>query len=175
MLKFMPRLRNAEVPLIMLLGWYPDFAARLEEVLPLGLADLVLRDDLVRYCPWVAPSNAEKKVLRIGSYIQDRAVHARRLQRLRVRLTSAKCSLMHAVGALNISTTASGVRTSLVRGKKSETYGWRFDTEGRDSERFDAKCRDHGLLVPGNAVRTDSVLRSASLVCEEGWEEPGSF
>lgn len=126
MLKFMPRLVKIEVPMTMLLGWHPDFAAKLEEVLPHGIMDLTLRDDLIRYCPWVAPSNAEKKVTRIAEYIQGRAFHATQLESLKIRLTSAKRSLVHSVGALNISTTGRGSETTLVRGKKSETYGWRF-------------------------------------------------
>lgn len=127
MLKFMPRLVKVEVPMTMLLGWHPGFAAKLEEVLPHGIEDLTLRDDLVCYCPWVAPSNAEKKVMRIAEYIQGRTFHATHLKSLKVRLTSAKRSLVHSVGALNISTTARGSNTSLTRGKKSETYCWQFE------------------------------------------------
>lgn len=152
MLKFMPRLRKVEVPMIMLLGWHPNFAARLEEVLPHGLVHLTLRDDLVRYCPWVAPLNAEKKVLRIGEYIKGRKLHATQLQSLNVRLTSAKCSLAHSVGALNTSTTGSG-DTSIIRGKKSETYGWRFLTG------------QSGLTSPTEpcyASRKDSAFRPLS-------------
>jgi hypothetical protein len=157
MLKFMPRLTKVEVPMTMLLGWHPSFAPKLDEVLPQGIVDLTLRDDLVRYCPWVAPSNASKKVLRIAEYIQARAFHAPHLQSLRVRLTSAKRSLVHAVGALNIATTARGSRTSLARGKKSETYGWRFDK---------APPALASATSSGHAARKDSVFRPMSPLFE---------
>ncbi|KZM25182.1 uncharacterized protein EKO05_0008481 [Ascochyta rabiei] len=153
MLKYMPRLVKAEVPMIMLLGWYPDFAAKLEEVLPHGIADLTLRDDLVRYCPWVAPANAERKVLRIGEYIKGRAFHATHLDSLRVRLTSAKRSLGRSVGALNLSTTGRGSCTSLVRGKKSETYGWRFEK---------VKSASTSPVSVSQTARKDSVFRPKS-------------
>lgn len=165
MLKFMPRLAKVEVPMIMLLGWYPNFAAKLEEVLPQGLSDLTLRDDLVRYCPWVAPLNAETKVVRIAEYIQGRALHAAHLESLRVRLTSAKRSLAHSIGALSVSTCGRGSSTGLVRGKKSVTYAWRFE-------------RAHAAAVSGptttsyHAARKDSVFRPMSPLfescCAEG-------
>ncbi|KAJ4378988.1 hypothetical protein N0V86_005865 [Didymella sp. IMI 355093] len=157
MLKFMPRLTKLEVPMTMLLGWHPDFAAKLEEVLPPGIIDLTLRDDLVRYCPWVAPSNAEKKVMRIAEYIQGRLFHATHLQSLKVRLTSAKRSLVHSVGALNISTTGRGSKTSLTRGKKSETYGWWFEK---------APPTPTSLTTSGHTARKDSVFRPMSPLFE---------
>ncbi|KAJ4343100.1 hypothetical protein N0V95_006770 [Ascochyta clinopodiicola] len=166
MLKYMPRLLKAEVPMIMLLGWHPDFAAKLEEVLPHGLAELTLRDDLVRYCPWVAPVNAERKVGRIAEYIQGRAFHATRLESLRVRLTSAKRSLGQAVGALSLSTTGRGSCTSLVRGKKSETYGWRFEKVGSATT---------SPVAVSHTARKDSVFRPMSPLFETCWSEVSFF
>jgi hypothetical protein len=167
MLKFMPRLTKAEIPITMLLGWHPNFAAKLEEVLPHGLTDLVLRDDLVRYCPWVAPSNAQKKVLRIAEYIQGRAFHATQLTALKVRLTSAKCSLRDAVRALNTATTGKGSETSVLRGKKSETYAWRFE-----------KARA-GIASPTGVchavARKDSVFRPMTPLFESCWPEANFF
>lgn len=157
MLKFMPRLTKVEVPMTMLLGWHPNFAAKLEEVLPHGIVDLTLRDDLVRYCPWVAPSNAEKKVMRIAEYIQDRSFHAAQLQSLKVRLTSGKRSLVHSVGALNISTTGRGNNTSLTRGKKSETYGWKFKKVHPTPTSPTTAC---------STARKDSVFRPMSPLFE---------
>ncbi|KAF3041512.1 hypothetical protein E8E12_003980 [Didymella heteroderae] len=166
MLKFMPRLAKIEVPMTMLLGWYPNFAARLEEVLPHGIVHLTLRDDLVRYCPWVAPSNAEKKVMRIAEYIQGRAFHAAHLQSLKVRLTSAKRSLVHSVGALNISTTGRGSTTSLTRGKKSETYGWQFEM---------AKPTLTSPTTVCHTARKDSVFRPMSPLSESCWPDANFF
>ena len=166
MLKFMPRLVKAEVPMIMLLGWYPNFAAKLEEVLPHGIVDLTLRDDLIRYCPWVAPLNAEKKVVRIGEYIQGRALHATHLQSLKVRLTSAKRCLVHSVGALNISTSGRGSITSLVRGKKSETYGWRFEKVPSVIASPTTSC---------HTARKDSVFRPMSPLSDTCWSESNFF
>lgn len=166
MLKFMPRLVKVEVPLIMLLGWYPNFAAKLEEVLPHGIVDLTLRDDLVSYCPWVAPSNAEKKVTRIAEYIQGRSFHATHLQSLKVRLTSAKRSLVHSVRALNISTTGRGSNTSLTRGKKSETYGWQFEKVQPVVTRPTASC---------HKARKDSVFRPMSPLFESSWPDTYFF
>ncbi|KAF2633157.1 hypothetical protein BU25DRAFT_416431 [Macroventuria anomochaeta] len=166
MLKFMPRLVKVEVPMTMLLGWYPNFAAKLEEVLPHGIVDLTLRDDLVRYCPWVAPPNAEKKVMRIGEYIKGRASHATQLESLKVRLTSAKRSLVHSVGALNVSTSGRGSNTSLVRGKKSETYGWRFEK---------AQSVVASPTTPCHTARMDSVFRPMSPLFESCWPEANFF
>lgn len=130
MLKFMPRLATLQLPMTMLLGWHPAFAPALAEVLPPALARLTLRDDLVRYCPWVAPATAANKVCRIAEYVAGRATHAPRLAELGVRLTSAKCSLGPAVAALSASTNASGSATSCVRGRKSETWRWVFGGVG---------------------------------------------
>lgn len=165
MLKFMPRLAKVEVPMTMLLGWYPNFAAKLEEVLPHGIVDITLRDDLVRYCPWVAPMNAEKKVVRIAEFLQGRAFHATQLESLKVRLTSAKRSLGHSIEALSLSTSGRGSTTSLVRGKKSETYGWRFE-------------KAHPVVTspttPYHGTRKDSVFRPMSPLFESCWPE-GTF
>jgi hypothetical protein len=166
MLKFMPRLVKAEVPMTMLLGWYPDFAAKLEEVLPHGIVDITLRDDLVRYCPWVAPLNAEKKVMRIGEYIQRRALYATQLQSLKIRLTSAKRCLVHSVGALNVSTNGRGTITSLVRGKKSETYGWRFEK---------VPSVVASPTAPYRTLRKDSLFRPMSPRFETCLSEPKFF
>lgn len=165
MLKFMPRLAKVEVPMTMLLGWYPNFAAKLEEVLPHGIVDLTLRDDLVRYCPWVAPTNAEKKVVRIAEYLQGRAFHATQLESLKVRLTSAKRSLVQSIGSLSLLTSGRGSTTSLVRGKKSETYGWRF-------EKMQPVATTPTSLYPG--TRKDSVFRPMSPLFESCWPE-GTF
>ena len=166
MLKFMPRLVRAEVPMIMLLGWYPNFAAKLEEVLPHGIVHITLRDDLVRYCPWVAPSNAENKVIRISEYIKGRTFHATNLESLKVRLTSAKRSLVTSISALSISTTGRGSYTNLVRGKKSETYGWRFE-----------KVQPVATSPTGSShtARKDSVFRPMSPLFESSWTEANFF
>ena len=166
MLKFMPRLTRAEVPMTMLLGWYPNFAANLEEVLPHGIVHITLRDDLVRYCPWVAPSNAEKKVIRIAEYIKGRTFHAANLETIKVRLTSAKRSLVTSVSALSISTTGRGSYTSLVRGKKSETYGWRFEKEQPAAESPIGSC---------HTARKDSVFRPMSPLFESCLTEENFF
>ncbi|KAF1926674.1 uncharacterized protein M421DRAFT_6934 [Didymella exigua CBS 183.55] len=162
MLKFMPRLKKVEVPMTMLLGWYPDFAANLDEVLPHGIIHVTLRDDLVRYCPWVAPPHAAKKVSRIAAYIQDRAFHASHLRSLSVRLTSAKRSLAHAVAALNHATAGGGCTTRLARGRKSETYGWRFDKPPSPTSSI-ASCS-------AARRRQDSVFRPPSPRFGDGWD-----
>jgi hypothetical protein len=166
MLKFMHRLTKVEVPMTMLLGWHPNFAAKLEEVLPHGIVDLTLRDDLVRYCPWVAPSNAEKKVMRIAEYIQGRSFHATHLQSLKVRLTSAKRSLVHSVGALNITSTGRGSKTSLTRGKKSETYGWQFEKAQPTPASPTNAC---------HTARKDSVFRPMPPLFESCWPDANFF
>lgn len=166
MFKFMPRLTKVEAPMTMLLGWHPNFAAKLEEVLPHGIVDLTLRDDLVRYCPWVAPFNAEKKVMRIAEYIQGRSFHATHLQSLKVRLTSAKRSLVHSIGALNISTTGRGSQTSLTRGKKSETYGWQFEKATPTPTSPSTACL---------TARKDSAFRPMSPLFESSWPDANFF
>ncbi|KAF2463660.1 uncharacterized protein BDR25DRAFT_107674 [Lindgomyces ingoldianus] len=89
-LKDMANLRRVEVPMIMILGWFPNFAARLEEVLPSGIQELTLRDDFVKYCPWAVGLNCNKKIRIIGEYIKDRNVHAPKLKTFKIKLVSSR-------------------------------------------------------------------------------------
>lgn len=126
-LKEMPRLTKVEVPMIMFFGWVPRSLAKLEDVLPLSITDLTLRDDFVPFCYWSRPSSRERRIARIGKYIRDRNSHAPHLATLRVRLTSAKACLQDAVRDLSLSTSGTGLETMVLRGKKSETYCWQFE------------------------------------------------
>ncbi|KAF2640565.1 hypothetical protein P280DRAFT_507233 [Massarina eburnea CBS 473.64] len=105
----MPHLTKVEVPAIMFLGWAPNFAAELKEVLPPHLTHLTLRDDFINYCRWAVGFTCHRKVGRIGEYLEQRAFCAKQLRcfcmRLR-RVGAAKGSR----GAVSLDTVASGGR-----------------------------------------------------------------
>ncbi|KAF2182855.1 hypothetical protein K469DRAFT_221841 [Zopfia rhizophila CBS 207.26] len=89
-LKEMKKLTKVEVPMILILGWFSDFAARLEEVLPTGIEELMLRDDFVNFCPWAVGLNCNKKIRLVGEFIEARSVHAPRLNTFKIRLRRSR-------------------------------------------------------------------------------------
>lgn len=60
-LKHMRNLRNIDIPMVTILGWFPAFATRLHEVVPASVEDLTLSDDLLSLCPWVTGFDCFKK------------------------------------------------------------------------------------------------------------------
>jgi len=121
----MKRLSKVEVPLIYILGWFPDTAVRLERALPSNITNLSLRDDIVGYCPWVEGFSCNKKIGHISEYVEARSVHAPQLETLNVRLVGGKSYwLDHAVKALGSSISGPGVsQTSSTEGR-TETHSW---------------------------------------------------
>ncbi|KAF2257806.1 hypothetical protein CC78DRAFT_178516 [Lojkania enalia] len=89
-LREMEQLRKIEIPILFLLGWAPDFAARLHEVLPSGITELTLRDDFVDLCPWATGMNCHKKVGLIGEYMENRSVYAPHLRKFMIRISGMK-------------------------------------------------------------------------------------
>ncbi|KAF2710913.1 hypothetical protein K504DRAFT_500850 [Pleomassaria siparia CBS 279.74] len=126
-LRAMKKLKTVEVPFIFFLGWSPDSAARLEEVLPLDITHLTLRDDFVSHCPWAVGFNCNKKIGLIGEYVEARSVHAPQLYTLKIRLTAAKSDwLYRVVKALNGIISGSGVTTFSTSMPGTEIYTWQF-------------------------------------------------
>jgi hypothetical protein len=109
----------------------------LEELLPETLIVLTLRDDYLAFCSWSRPSSRERRIALIGRYIRSRKSHAPRLRSLKVRLTSAKECLRDAVQKLTLSVDEHEGKTEMLRGTKSETYCWYFETARALSDRPD--------------------------------------
>ncbi|KAL6708376.1 hypothetical protein ACN47E_003300 [Coniothyrium glycines] len=149
-LKQMPRLRVAEVPMAMLFGWLPRSYARLEELLPMNIVELTLRDDFLPFCYWSRPSSRERRISRITKYVKDHDTCAPQLETLKVRLTGSKVSLRDAVRSLNDAIDDATAEHEVVLGRKSETYCWTFPT---------ARATPKRLAL---AERVDSMLRPSS-------------
>ncbi|KAF2878333.1 hypothetical protein BDV95DRAFT_589280 [Massariosphaeria phaeospora] len=128
-LKGMKKLKNVEVPLVMFLGWSPDFAARLDEVLPEHIEDVTLRDDFVRYSPWTLDVNCGQKMGRIEEYVGGRTVHASKLRTLKIKLTAAKKDhwLLEAVKDLRALIGEKGVQHWVSNELVKENYCWQFE------------------------------------------------
>ncbi|KAH7112196.1 hypothetical protein B0J11DRAFT_511983 [Dendryphion nanum] len=94
-LRDMKRLRKIDIPMIMILGWYPDFAPRLEEVMPSAVKHFTLSDDFVSFCPWVQGFSCFKKIGLIGEYLLNREIHAQELRELKLKLTMPRVNLCH--------------------------------------------------------------------------------
>lgn len=127
-----PHLRKVEVPAIMFLGWAPDFAAELKEVLPPNITNLTLRDDMISYCQWAIGYNCYKKVGRISEYLEQRAFSARLLKCFRIRLQNRAENtwLRDAVKDLGMPIGGRGVRYELEKERRAEVHCWHFGGKG---------------------------------------------
>jgi hypothetical protein len=123
----MTKLKKVEIPMIMILGWFPEFAARPEEVFPAGIEQLTLRDDLVNLCPWALGFNCFKKIGLLGEYVSGRQKHASHLRTFNIRLRRPKSNdwLDDAV-ADNTPTFGAGVSHNVLLKPAAETHSWKF-------------------------------------------------
>lgn len=144
-LREMPRLKIVEVPLVMVFGWFPRLSSPLQDVVPPSVQDLTLRDDLIPYCPWsLRHSSCERRIERVGRFIQGRKDVAPNLVSMNLRLTVAKVILRPIVQELR--DVAVNTHMKLIKGAKSETYTWQFQ-----------QAKD-GNNRPRLADRIDSVM-----------------
>ncbi|PSN68369.1 hypothetical protein BS50DRAFT_362160 [Corynespora cassiicola Philippines] len=136
-LKEMQSLRKLDVPMVMFLGWAPEFAAKLDEVLPAGIQHLILRDDFIAYCPWALGNNCTKKVGRIGEYLGSRGTYAPQLETFKVRLTVARTDywLLDAVKDLRTPIKRKSVRYWVVKERRKESHCWRFGSDEEDTRK----------------------------------------
>jgi hypothetical protein len=127
-LKSMKNLKKVELPMVMFLGWYMGFAARLEEVLPSGITHLALRDDFVGFCNWAVGFNCNKKVGLIGEYIEARSVHVPQLEEFKMLLKVMKHDywLSHAVKAMGPPISGQGDEHTHTIEAGTETHAWCF-------------------------------------------------
>ncbi len=133
-LKDMPRLTIVEIPMLMFLGWSLDSSAEMKELLPPSIQTVTLRDDFVDYCPWAVGLSCEKKVGRVGEYIELRASHAPQLQTLKIRLKSSATDntwLIDAVSDLNAPIGGRGVTYVIENEKRANVHCWQFGKELR--------------------------------------------
>ncbi|CAI6330277.1 unnamed protein product [Periconia digitata] len=140
-----PRLQKVEVPAVMFLGWAPEFAAELKEVLPPMITDLTLRDDFISYCQWSVGFNCYKKVGRISEYLEQRAFSAKMLSCFGIRLQNraADTWLRDAVKDLGMPLGGRGVRHELKKERRAEVHCWHFGKgEGERDTRKDS-------IIPG--------------------------
>jgi len=152
-LKEMKSLTKLEVPLVMFLGWSPDFAAELKEVVPRQIRSITLRDDLVPYCPWAIGFTCNKKVNRIGEYLELRAGCAPVLQTFQMRIKhSARENtwLVDAARELGERIDGASVEYAVDMEKRADMHCWGFGA-GRKK-------------VKERASRNDSLMRSESVV-----------
>jgi hypothetical protein len=152
-LKEMKSLTKVEVPMVMFLGWATDFAAELKEVVPRQIRSITLRDDFVPYCPWAVGFTCNKKINRIGEYIELRAGCAPNLQTFQMRIKlGAKQStwLVDAAKELGDRIDGPSVEFAIEKEKRAEMYCWGFGA-GRKK-------------VKERASRNDSLMRSESVV-----------
>lgn len=124
----MKNLTKVQIPMILILGWYPDFAARLEEVLPPGIETLTLRDDFVNFCPWALGFDCFKKIGLLGEYIAGRQKHAPQLRTFKIRLRKPRNNMWldDAIADMNAPIFGEGVSHSVTQGQHSETHSWNF-------------------------------------------------
>ncbi|KAF2688656.1 hypothetical protein K458DRAFT_384837 [Lentithecium fluviatile CBS 122367] len=152
-LKEMKSLTKVEVPMVMFLGWAPDFAAELKEVVPRQIRIITLRDDFVPYCPWAVGFTCNKKINRIGEYLELRAGCAPNLQTFQMRIKhSAREStwLMDAARELGERIDGESVGYAVDREKRADMHCWGFGA-GRKK-------------VKERASRNDSLMRNESVV-----------
>ncbi|KAL5404807.1 hypothetical protein PMIN03_008869 [Paraphaeosphaeria minitans] len=158
-LKDMQHLVRVQVPMVMFLGWAPDFAAALEEVLPWGVRTLVLRDDLVLHCPWAKGAAMGRKAARIAEYLDKRGVHAPQLADFAVRIRpSAKDGtwLEDALREVGMPEAGRDVCFGVEREKRAEVWRWRFG-EGVGGERLD-KERERERIDSAMVVGRESMF-----------------
>lgn len=127
-LRNMNRLRKIEIPMIVVLGWYPDFAPRLEEIMPRSVRHVTLSDDFVSFCPWVHGFNCFKKIGLIGEYLLNREVHAPDLRRFILRLTAPRVNLWLEDAVLDMKTPIDGPGVLCWHLKRGgvEDHNWEF-------------------------------------------------
>ncbi|KAJ4289751.1 hypothetical protein N0V90_011081 [Kalmusia sp. IMI 367209] len=160
-MKDMKSLTSVEVPMVMFLGWAPDFAASLCEVLPWGLRQLVLRDDFLLHCPWATGPSCNRNIGRIAEYLEQRGVHAPQLSEFRIRVkSSAKDGtwLEDAIRDVGLPMAGSNVSYWVERERKADVHRWAFgEGVGREKEvRIDSLMRDS--FLPGMFPSTGKVL-----------------
>jgi hypothetical protein len=152
-LKEMKSLTKVEVPLVMFLGWAPEFAAELKEVIPRQIRSITLRDDFVPYCPWAMGFTCNKKINRIGEYLELRAGCAPRLQTFQMRIKHSAGDSTWLVGAareLGERIDGPSVEFAVERAKRADMHCWGFGA-GRKQ-------------VKERASRNDSLMRNESVV-----------
>lgn len=148
-LKDMQHLTRVEVPMVMFLGWAPDFAAALEEVLPWGVRQLTLRDDFLLHSPWATGPSMTKKVGRIAEYLAHRGVHAPQLSEFCVRIKhSAKDGtwLEDAVREVSMPCAGRDVSFGVEKEKRAEVWAWRFG-EGVGGDKAERERIDSAMVV----------------------------
>ena len=117
---------TVDIPMIMFLGWAPDFAASLSEVLPWGLRHLTLRDDFILHSPWATGPFVARKMGRVAEYLEKRGVHAPQLGEFRIRIkNSAKDGtwLEDGIRDVGMPMVGSNVRFGVEREKRADARG----------------------------------------------------
>ncbi|KAF2016521.1 hypothetical protein BU24DRAFT_203674 [Aaosphaeria arxii CBS 175.79] len=129
-LRPMQNLSTIDIPMIMILGWVSEFAARVEEVIPACVVHLTLSDDFSSFCPWISGFNCFRKIGLIGAYIVERGIHAPEIESFKLRMTEPRKNLWlnDAVQDLRAQVTGSGASYDLLKEDGVETHCWRFDT-----------------------------------------------
>ena len=158
-LKSMKNLKRVELPMVMFLGWYVGFAARLEEVLPSGITHLTLRDDFVGFCNWAVGFNCNQKVGLIGDYIDTRSAHVPQLEKLKMRLQSVKNDywLSHAVKALDARISGPGVEHTHIIELGTETHAWYFSKKATVSK------KDSVMSATSSSMQRSQILEYFNL------------
>lgn len=158
-LKEMQNLVNVEVPMVMFLGWAPDFAASLSEVLPWGVRCLTLRDDFLLHCPWATGHAMARKLSRVAEYLDKRGVHAPQLTSFQIRIKpSAKDGtwLEDGIRDVGMPLAGSNVVCEVEKEKRADVWGWRFgEGIGKEKEeRIDsAMVVRESMYLPIDGVR----------------------
>ena len=126
----MSKLRKIDIPMIVVLGWYPDFAPRLEEIIPSSVRQLTLSDDFVGFCPWVNGFNCFKKIGLIGEYLLNREAHAPELGGFTLKLTAPRVNLWLEDAVMDMKTAVDGPGVVCWTSKRGdvENHNWQFDT-----------------------------------------------
>jgi hypothetical protein len=148
-LRDMQNLVDVEVPMVMFLGWAPDFAASLEEVLPWGVRRLTLRDDFLLHCPWATGAAMGKKMGRIAEYLDKRGVHAPQLSEFSVRIKpSAKDGTWLEDGIKEVSMPEAGcaIDFEVVKEKRADLWRWRFG-EGVGEDKVEKERIDSAMVM----------------------------
>lgn len=158
-LKDMQNLTNVEVPMVMFLGWAPDFAASLSEVLPWGLRQLTLRDDFILHSPWATGPPVAKKMGRIAEYLEKRGLHAPQLTHFAIRIkSSAKDGtwIEDGIRDVRMPSTGSNVQFFLEKERRADIWRWQFgEGIGRYKEsRIDsAMVMRESIYLPIDGIR----------------------
>lgn len=158
-LKEMRHLVTVDIPMVMFLGWAPDFAASLSEVLPWGLRHLTLRDDFILHSPWATGPFVARKMGRVAEYLEKRGVHAPQLGDFRIRIkNSAKDGtwLEDGIRDVGMPMVGSNVRFGMEREKRADVWRWEFgEGIGREKEgRIDsAMVMRESIYFPIDGIR----------------------